>query len=214
MAIPTRTAASIANVPKIPVFAVNDPTDTNPFFFTTDNGLTLGINYNALMDANGLINLSNAMATGAVTATQLAAGSVTEAKVTAPTNNVLNALRVGKWTYDFSVLGGLVSTIPLTGPTLPNHAVVIGGVMDVTTIVAGAGGTGAIQVEGANDIISAAAFSGAPWSSTGLKPIVPIFTNATYKKTTAARVPSIVITTSAITAGVFNLQLIYMVDDA
>lgn len=216
MGIPIRTA-SLAGIPQYPLTVIFDGADSNPVSYVQDHGVNCGIilNLSAGLDTNGLLNLTNFLAAGGVNTTQLAAGAVTEAKLNPATSNALNALRVGKWTYSFAVNGGAVSSIPLTGPTLPQNAVILGGNLDVTTIVAGSGATCAIQVESANDIISAAAVSGAPWSSTGLKAIVPVFTAATYKKTTTnTRVPNLVVTAAVLSAGIFNLQLVYIVDDA
>lgn len=110
--------------------------------------------------------------------------------------------------YSFAVQGGAVSTIGLTGSTfIPSGTVILGGYMEVTSAVIGAGATAAIQINGANDVISAAAVSGAPWSTTGLKAIVPVFTVATAIKTTAARDISLVITAAVLTAGVFKVVI-------
>jgi hypothetical protein len=63
-----------------------------------------------------------------------------------------------------------------TGVFLPINAVIIGGFVETNTVFTSAGGnagTIAISVMSANDIINAAACSGAPWSSIGLKAIIP-----------------------------------------
>jgi hypothetical protein len=115
-------------------------------------------------------------------------------------------------TYSFARDGGAVSTITLTsddGP-IPNGAVVTGGVLDVTTLfTTAASGTGAISVNAANDLVSATIVSGAPYSTTGQKDIVPDSTGSTAIKTTAARSPTFAIATGAITAGAFTLTLYY-----
>jgi hypothetical protein len=112
--------------------------------------------------------------------------------------------------YDFAVDGGAVGTIPLLGSTdIPNGALVMGGYMEVHTIVAGAGATAAVQCQAANDIISAAAVSGAPWSTTGLKAVVPLYTATTMIRLTAARDISLVITAAVLTAGRFSVVLFY-----
>lgn len=197
MALPTRTQASLDRVKRLPMFAVIDPSDTNPIFLSLDGNnvpQAVGINWDALLDSNGLLNQPNFLG--------------------ANTLNSKNVMRMGKWTYSFAVNGGGTGTIAMTGDSLPVNAVVIGGVMDVTTAITG-GATVAIQLQAANDIISAAADSGAPWSTTGLKAIVPIFTAATYKKVaTTAKTPSLVVTVAAITAGVVNLHLLYVTSDA
>jgi hypothetical protein len=69
----------------------------------------------------------------------------------------------------------------------------------------------AVQVEAANDIVNAAAVSGAPWSTTGRKSVIPVFTGATTVLTTAARDISIVIAAAALTAGQFDVVLFYVV---
>jgi hypothetical protein len=114
--------------------------------------------------------------------------------------------------YDFSVEGGAVGTIGLLGQTvIPANAVILGGFVQVVTPpTSGGAGTLAIQVEGANDIVAAAAVSGAPWSTAGRKSIVPAFTGATTVKTTAARDVSAVIGTAALTAGVVEVFLAYI----
>jgi hypothetical protein len=114
--------------------------------------------------------------------------------------------------YDFAVDGGAVSTIALRSEDgqLPNGAVVMGGYAKVITpLTSGGAGTGALQVEAANDTINQAAVSGAPWSTAGRKSVIPVFTGASSLETTAARSPSLVIGTAALTAGKFDVILFY-----
>jgi hypothetical protein len=114
--------------------------------------------------------------------------------------------------YDFAVDGGGVGTIAITGAEkIPANAIILGGVVEVDTVpTSGGSATIAIQVEGANDTVNAAAISGAPWSSTGRKSTIPAFTGATSLKTTAARDISLVIGTAALTAGVIDVFLVYV----
>lgn len=120
--------------------------------------------------------------------------------------------RVVRATYDFAVNGGAVSTIALLGSTdIPSGATILGGWLEVNTILASSGSpTVAVQVEGANDIITATAFGSAPWSSTGRKSVIPVFTGATTVRTTAARDISVVIATAALTGGKFDVVLVYL----
>jgi hypothetical protein len=121
-------------------------------------------------------------------------------------------LKSWKGSYDFAVDGGAVSTITLRSNdgTLPVGAVVMGGYVKVTTgITSGGAGTGALQVEAANDTVNGTAVSGAPWSTAGQKSVIPAFTGATSVETTAARQPKLVIGTAALTAGKFDLVLFY-----
>jgi hypothetical protein len=128
---------------------------------------------------------------------------------------LIAALKVYVGEYDFAVDGGAISTIALRagagsqGP-IPNGAVVLGGYFEVlTAFTTGTAATAALTVEAANDLQTATVVSGAPYSTTGQKSIVPAFTGATSVKTTAARSPSIVIATGTVTAGKLRLVLVY-----
>ncbi|MBA2559205.1 MAG: hypothetical protein H0V07_04840 [Propionibacteriales bacterium] len=112
--------------------------------------------------------------------------------------------------YDFAVEGGAMSTIGLTGTTgIPSGAIVLNVFLDVTTVpTSGGAATIAVQIEAANDVVAAAAITGAPWSTTGRKNGIPQ-AGATSLKTTAARDVSIVIGTAALTAGVFVVYVEY-----
>ena len=122
------------------------------------------------------------------------------------------ALKVWIGEYDFAIDGGAISTITLrseSGP-IPINAVVQGGYNEVlTAFTTGSAATAALQVEAANDLQTATVVSGAPYSTTGQKSIVPVFTGATAIKTTVARSPAIVIATGTITAGKLRLVLEY-----
>lgn len=121
------------------------------------------------------------------------------------------ALKTWKGEYDFAVDAGAVSTIPFRsddGP-IPIGAIIQSGLLEVDTALTGVGASVAVQVEGAGDMQAAAAISGAPWSSTGRKSIVPAATGATSVKTTAARTPAMVISAAVLTAGKFRLIVNY-----
>jgi len=122
--------------------------------------------------------------------------------------------KVYKGTYSFAAQGGAVSAIALRsedGP-IPIGSVVTGGYLDVTDTPDSADSTAtiALHVEGANDIVSAAAVSGAPWSTTGRKDIIPDSTGSTAVKTTAARTPTATIAVQDATEGAFTLVLYYV----
>jgi hypothetical protein len=113
--------------------------------------------------------------------------------------------------YDFAVDGGAVGDIELSA-NLPANAVVIGGFLEVDTVpTSGGSATVAVKIEGAGDIVAAAAISGAPWSSTGRKDIVPDFTGSAMVKTTTTRKVTATVATAALTAGVFDVVLFYVV---
>lgn len=120
-------------------------------------------------------------------------------------------LKAARGRYDFAVDGGAVSTIAITAEKIPANAYILGGFVEVDTAVLGAGASVAVQVEGANDIVAAAAISGAPWSTTGRKSVVPVFTGATSVLTTAARDISAVISAAVLTAGAFDVVLFYVI---
>lgn len=115
--------------------------------------------------------------------------------------------------YDFSVDGGATGAIVISGTSqIPAGAYITHGFVEVdTAVTSSASGALAIHVEAADDIVASAAVSGAPWSTTGLKSIVPVATGATCKKTTAARSITATIATGALTAGVVDVVLFYVV---
>ena len=113
--------------------------------------------------------------------------------------------------YDFSVDGGAVGDIELSAEEIPAGAVILGGFVEVDTAVTGnTNATLAIKVEGAGDIVAQAAVSGAPWSTTGRKSVVPVFTGTTTVKTTTARKIVATVGTAALTAGVVDVVLFYV----
>jgi hypothetical protein len=120
-------------------------------------------------------------------------------------------LKVARGRYDFAVDGGAVGEIDLTRTAqIPANAIILGGFIEVDTVLtSGGAATVAVKAEGAADIHAAAAISGAPWSTTGRKTVVPAFTGATTVKTTAARKIQATVATAALTAGAFDVVLFY-----
>ncbi|MEV4096962.1 hypothetical protein [Streptosporangium saharense] len=121
-------------------------------------------------------------------------------------------VKVVRGRYDFSVDGGAVGDIDLTyDAQIPANAIVLGGFVEVDAApTSGGSATVAVKVEGAGDIVAAAAISGAPWSTTGRKSVVPAFTGATTVKTTQARKIQATVATAALTAGVFDVVLFFI----
>lgn len=131
------------------------------------------------------------------------------APILLPEDAFVRAAMTVRGKYSFAVDGGAVSSINVTtGLPIPSGSVILGGYMDVGTAIVGAGATAALQVEGAGDLIAAAAVSGAPWSTTGRKSLIPVFTGATTVKTTADRNIVLVITAAVLTVGIFDVVLI------
>ena len=121
------------------------------------------------------------------------------------------AIQVVRGRYSFADDGGAVGDIELTSDSIPANAVIIAGFVEVdTAVTSGGSATVAIKVEGAADIVAAAAVSGAPWSTTGRKSVIPVATGATTVKTTAARKVTATVATAALTAGVFDVVLFYV----
>jgi hypothetical protein len=114
--------------------------------------------------------------------------------------------------YDFAKDGGAIGTLVMRSDdgAIPNGSVVLGGYIEVDTpVTSGGAATIAGQIESAGDLQAAAAVSGAPWSTTGRKSIVPVFTGASSVKTTAERNLTIVIAAATLTAGKFRIVALY-----
>lgn len=125
-------------------------------------------------------------------------------------------IKVYRGEYSFAIDGGAIGAIPLragagsTGP-IPAGSVILEAFLDVTTLfTTGTAATLALSVEGANDLVSATVVSGAPYSTTGIKATIPVFTAATMIKTTAERAPTGTIAVGTITAGVLALVIFYV----
>lgn len=149
---------------------------------------------------------------GVISGGNVIAGAI--ARSAAPASEGVNfgGLRAARAEYSFASDGGVVGTLGLFGATsIPAGSIIVGGLVEVITPpTSGGAATLAVQVEGANDIVLAAAVSGAPWSTAGRKSVIPAFTGATSVKTSAARDISIVIATAALTAGAFTVFLFYI----
>ena len=129
--------------------------------------------------------------------------------------NGLGSLRVARFVFDAAVVGNRTIAAHGTGVTLPIHAIVVGGFIDVNTLFtsdATNAGTGAIHVQAANDVISAAAVSGAPYSSIGRKAITPKANTpeSTSLKATAAREIICTVAVEALLTGKLTGYLYYV----
>lgn len=127
----------------------------------------------------------------------------------------LGVLRVARFVFDAGVEANRPIGAHGTGVTLPAHAIVVGGFVDVNTKFdsdATDAGTIAIHVQAANDIISAAAVSGAPYSTIGRKAIVPKANTpeSTSVKTTVAREITCTVAEEALLSGKLTGYLYYV----
>lgn len=127
----------------------------------------------------------------------------------------LGVLRVARFEFDAGIEANRTIDAHGTGVTLPIHSIVVGGFVDVNTKFdsdATDAGTIAISVQGANDIISAAAVSGAPYSTVGRKAIVPKANTpeSTSVKCTAAREITCTVAVEALLSGKLTGYLYYV----
>jgi hypothetical protein len=67
----------------------------------------------------------------------------------------------------------------------------------------------AISLEGANDLVAATVVSGAPYSTTGRKSVIPAATGLTSVKTTVARALVATIAVGTVTAGKGRVVVAY-----
>lgn len=131
-------------------------------------------------------------------------------------NGGLGSAGNAKMTYDFAVDGGAVSTItPTNSPTIPANAIILGGTIDITTtLTSGGAATIALGTSAGSSTTSLkGATAVASWSA-GQLALVPVFTAATYVKLTAAGRPTLTIATAALTAGKFDVNLLYVQGNA
>jgi len=125
--------------------------------------------------------------------------------------NGIGSLRVARFTYDVEGLdsdGESNAAIGAhgVGVSIPAHGIVCGGFFDVNTPFTSENSnnaTIAIKVEGANDIVSATAVSGAPYSTKGIKAIVPKANTpeSTSVKASEAREITCTVATSVLLTG-------------
>lgn len=137
-------------------------------------------------------------------------------------DKVLNQ-KVGciKLTYDFAVNGGAVSTITLLDengniPVLPINTIITQAYMHTITPVISTGnnGTMALQVNAANDLLSAVDADTYPLNANHPTTLIAVGTAVTMIITTAARSVQLVIGTNAFTAGKFNVFIHFVLSDA
>lgn len=125
----------------------------------------------------------------------------------------LGNLRVARFEFDAGVAANLPIGAHGTGVTLPANAIIVGGFFDVNTAFTGdTNATLAIHVQAANDIQTAAAVSGAPFSTIGRKAIVPKANTpeSTSVKTTAAREITCTVAVAALLTGKLTGYLYYV----
>lgn len=115
--------------------------------------------------------------------------------------------------YDFAVDGGAISTIVMRGTTgnfIPAGSYIMGGLLEVDTLLtSGGAATVGVNSQAAGDIVAPITVAGAPWSTIGLKSIIPAWSGATAIKTTIDRSLAITIGAFTLTAGKFRCIVFY-----
>lgn len=135
-----------------------------------------------------------------------------EGKVPEDNESVRAPIFFARCKYDFAVDAGAQGAITLfPSVAIPSGALVLGVWLNVTTTpTSGGAATMALHVEGANDIETATAFDGAPFSTTGWKAATTLPFGAAPVEVTADRNVSLTIGTADLTAGVFEVLIAYL----
>lgn len=127
----------------------------------------------------------------------------------------LDALKCVAARYDFAVHGGAVGTIPLR-VSLPTGAIVCNAFMRVrTALTSGGSAEVALGIQGAADLVAATAYGSAPWSSTGIKLMIPDFATVgdQFIVATTPKELTMTVTVAALTAGVVDFFIFYVINE-
>jgi hypothetical protein len=107
--------------------------------------------------------------------------------------------------YDFAKHGGAISTITVGPKVIPPQTIITSGIIRVVTAPVGASATVALHVSSSEDIVAATAITSLTLDA--LLDVVPVGTAATSILVTAASQLSVVIATTALTAGKIHVAL-------
>ncbi len=118
-------------------------------------------------------------------------------------------------TYDFATQGGAQSTITLAGRgrnSIPANAIILGGTIDIkTALTSGGSATIALGTSAGSSATSLKAATAVASWTVGQLAMIPVFTAATYLKLTAAGAITATIATADLTAGVFDVHVVFVV---
>lgn len=129
-------------------------------------------------------------------------------------NWVGHGVQYAKAIYDFSLDGGLVSTItPVLNDTIPKNAIILGGILDIVTTFVGATATIAIGTSAGSSTSSIKAATAVATYTAGLLTIVPVFTAATAFKMTASGLITVTIATAALTVAKMGIHVAFLIGD-
>lgn len=129
-------------------------------------------------------------------------------------NNGKGLVGNAKMTFDFSVDGGAIGTItPVNSPQLPAGAIILGGVIDITTaLLSGGAATIALGLGSGAQVASLKAATAVATYALGMAvPVVPLFTAATYVKVAAETQMTLTVAAFALTAGKMDVNIVYVV---
>jgi hypothetical protein len=122
-------------------------------------------------------------------------------------------LQTAKATYDFAVDGGAVGTITLkNSPVIPAGAIILGGIEHGITLPT-SGGAATIAIgfgSGAQSALLKAATAIASYVAGVPRELIPKWTSATIFKVTTEGKITITVATAALTAGKFDIHIVYV----
>lgn len=121
--------------------------------------------------------------------------------------------RVARAKYDFAVDGGAIGLItPVTNVTLPDNAIIIGGILNPTTALTSLGSATIASGTSAGSSATSlkAATAVASYSLDALLAVVPVWTAGSSFKMTAAGLITLTVATAALTAGVLEISVFYI----
>jgi hypothetical protein len=149
----------------------------------------------------------------------LSSAKLTELGNKSPLENIAKELHkttnVVKAKYSFAVQGGAIGDVTLVDDdgnavVIPDNALIMQVIVDVLTApTSGGSATVALKAQSAADLLGATAIA----SITGVVAGVPVDSAATSIKLTADRTVKATIATAALTAGVFNVFIRYVLSD-
>ncbi len=125
-----------------------------------------------------------------------------------------NGMRVGYALYSFAVDGGAVATItPVTNSTIPANAIIVGVIANpITALTSGGSATIAIGTSaGSSTTALKAATAVASYTIDAVMAGAPVFTAGSAVKLSAAGFITITVATAALTAGVMEVFVFYVV---
>lgn len=124
----------------------------------------------------------------------------------------MDGLFVAKAVYNFAVDGGLIGAIiPALSDTIPANAIAYGGMIFVSTALAGTSATISVGTTAGSSTTSLKAATAVATYATGaILPLVPIMTAGSAFQMTAAGQINITVATTNLTNGVMEIFVVYL----